>query len=445
MGYVKNLMIEQQEQGWRYSDHRICSECLCDGHLRAKIQDRSSGDQCSFCRKSALGSAPFDQLMELIASTAYQYFDHAVNVLPWDGEDKTYFGETFDTWEMIYDRLDPFTERDDVMGTVVGLFDDDLWCRPDVYHLDGAELYAVSWKQFCETVKHELRFFFGKKGSSDGIPETIPVHQMMDTVGHIVSETEGLVSVLPAGTQIVRIRKHRATVAPTTWRDLGSPPEDVAPSNRMSPAGISMFYAALDSGTARAEMEAGNLSIRDRLTRAVWKNTRDIRILDLTAVPESVPSMFSMPRFEREVLIFLQRFLEDVRMPVEHDGREHIDYVPTQIVTEFFRHGATDDDLQGLEGVVYPSAQHADGRSIVIFVSKDDLDPSRGNGKEDPVLVLDPHSIVRLPARRLRMIWRACKKRWTDSPWVKNRLWARTLRGGPPPRPGTRRPTRRRH
>ena len=445
MGYAKTLMLEQQEQGWEFSDYRICSRCLCDEHLRTRIQEDAIDDQCSFCLSSDRGSAPLDELMRLVASTAHEYFDRAVETLAWDGEEKAYIGETFDTSEMIYDRLDPFTERDDIMDTVVGLFEDDLWCRPDVYHLDGAELYAVSWKQFCETVKHELRFFFGKKGSSDGISETIPVHQMMDTVGHIVLETEGLVSVLPAGTQIVRIRRHRATVAPTTWRDLGPPPEDVAPSNRMSPAGVSMFYAALDSDTARAEMEAGNPSIRDRLTRAVWKNTRDIGILDLTAVPESVPSMFSMPRSEREVLIFLQRFLEDVRMPVEHDGREHIDYVPTQIVTEFFRHGATDDDLQGLEGVVYPSAQHPGGRSIVIFVSKDDLDPGRGNGKEDPLLVLDPHSIVRLPARRFRMIWRACKRIWTDSPWAKNRLWEETLCGGPPPRPGTRRPTRRRH
>ena len=330
------------------------------------------------------------------------------------------------------------------MGAVVDLFDDDEWCKQDIYHLDGAELYVLSWKQFCETVKHESRFFLRKSDSDDWTSETIPVHQMMDTVGHIALQTAGLVSVLPAGTQIVRIRKHRATVTPTTWRDLGPPPEDVAPSNRMSPTGIAMFYAALEEATARAEMEADDLSIRDRLTRAIWRNTRDIRILDLTAIPEIIPSMFSLPRSQREGLIFLQRFLEDVRMPVRHDGRERIDYVPTQIVTEYFRHGTTLDDLQGLEGIVYPSVQQPGGRSIVIFVSQDDLDPNRKKEREDPLLVFDPESTVRLPARRFRMIRRVCKRIWTDSRWVKNRIWAKTLRGGPLPGAGTRRPTRRR-
>ena len=396
MGYAKTVMMEQQEQGWEYSDHRICSRCLCDEHLRTRIQESASDDQCSFCLSCDRGSAPLDDLMRLVASTVHQYFDRAVDTLPWDGEEKAYFGETFNTSEMIYDRLDPFTERDDVMDTVVGLFDDDQWCRPDVYHLDGAELYAVSWKQFCETVKHKVRFFFGKKDRDDWMSETIPVHQMMDTLGHIVVQTGGLVSILTQGTKIFRIRRHSAADVPDNWRELGPPPDRVAPSNRMSPAGISMFYAALEEATALAEMEAGNLSDEDRLTCATWRNTRDIKTLDLTAIPESVPSMFSLPRSQREALIFLHRFVKDVRMPVEHDGREHIDYVPTQIVTEFFRHGSTSDDLQGLEGIVYPSAQQPRGRSMVIFASRDDLDPNRRKEKRDPLLSLESKSMVRL-------------------------------------------------
>ena len=365
--------------------------------------------------------------MELIASTFRQYFDRAVDKLAWDGEEEQYFGATFDTSEVMFDCLDPFTERTDVMDAVLDLFDDDVWCTPDVYHLEGAKLYTLSWQQFCKTVKHEVRFFFGLKDPADWMSETIPIHQMMDTLGQLLLQTNGLISVLPEGTRIVRIRKHRRTVVPDTWGDLGAPPAHAALSNRMSPAGIAMFYAALDEATARAEMEAGGLSIGDRLTRATWKNTCDIRILDLTAVPDSVPSMFAMPRAEREALIFLQRFLEDVRMPVEHDGREHIDYVPTQIVTEFLRHGTTHEDLQGLEGIVYPSAQQPGGRSMVIFVSKDDLDPSRGGGGEDPLLVLDSKSIKRLPARRFRMIWRACKRVWEDLRQRENPPWARTL------------------
>ena len=396
MGYVKTLMLEQQEQGWEYSDYRICSRCLCDEHLRTKIQEQSSAEPCSFCMKSDHGSAPFDDLMGLLSSTAGQYFNRAVDRLPWDGEDQMYLGETLDTSEMILERLDPFSERDNVLDAVVRLFDDDEWCRTDVYHLEGVELYAVSWKRFCDTVRHRVRFFFGREHRDDWMSETIPVHKMMGTLGHIIVQTAGLVSILTQGTKVFRIRKHLAAHVPDTWRELGPPPDRVAPSNRMSPAGIAMFYAALEQETALAEMEVGSLSDEDRLTGATWRNTRDIRILDLTAIPGSVPSMFSLPRSQRDALLFLHKFVKDVRMPVEHDGREHIDYVPTQIVTEFFRHGTTSDDLQGLEGIVYPSAAAPGGRAAAIFVSQRELDPDRRAESGGPILSLDPESIVRI-------------------------------------------------
>lgn len=396
MGLAKTLMMEQQEQGWRYSDYRICPRCLSDEYLRTRIQEQSGAERCSFCLKSDLGSAPFDDLMNLIASTAHQYFDRAVDTLGWDGEEKTYFGETFDTSEMILDRLDPFTDRIDVMDAVVDLFDDEEWCRTDVYHMDGAELYRLSWVQFCETVKHKVRFFFERIDSSDWMSEMVPVRQMMDTLGRIVSEADDLVTLLPQGTRVFRIRRHSSNGIQGTWKELGPPPDKFALSSRMSPAGISMFYGALEARTALAEMVMGDPANKGNLTGATWRNARDLRILDLAAVPEGVPSMFAMPRFQREGLLFLQTFVQNVREPVEHDGREHFDYVPTQVVTEFFRRGTTSEDLQDLDGMVYPSAQQNDGRSVVIFVSQDDLDPNSAAEKEAPLLSLDAKSIVRL-------------------------------------------------
>lgn len=37
-------------------------------------------------------------------------------------------------------------------------------------------------------------------------------------------------------------------------------------------------------------------------------------------------------------MIFLDRFAHEVSKPVAPDALEHIEYVPTQIVTEYFRH-----------------------------------------------------------------------------------------------------------
>ncbi len=64
---------------------------------------------------------------------------------------------------------------------------------------------------------------------------------MLGTIGRLCSEF-GLVEDLPAGSVIFRARESKRAL---TVRELGPPPRDLAlQSNRMSPAGIVMFYAS---------------------------------------------------------------------------------------------------------------------------------------------------------------------------------------------------------
>ena len=81
--------------------------------------------------------------------------------------------------------------------------------------------------------------------------------------------------------------------------------------------------------------------------------------------------------------------------------REHIDYVPTQILTEYFRKRVKGDGGSAIDGVVYPSARRRGERSIVIFASQDDLDPEKLWGAE-PLLKLDQTSVKRLRRSRRR-------------------------------------------
>jgi hypothetical protein len=87
--------------------------------------------------------------------------------------------------------------------------------------------------------------------------------------------------------------------------------------------------------------------------------------------------------------------VEEIRNPVKHDGREHIDYVPTQILTEYLQRSYRALDNRPLGGIIYKSAQRRRGRSIVIFASHSDLDPDGlltwGGGQ--PILKLDPASV----------------------------------------------------
>ncbi len=169
----------------------------------------------------------------------------------------------------------------------------------------------------------------------------------------------------------------------------------------MSAAGISVFYAGMDIGTAKEETTA-NLDLSDDkiLTGAVWTNTRPLNVLDLTKLPP-VPSFYAQVRYDRDHLLFLRDFVKSITPPVSHDGREHTEYVPTvptQILTEYFRHRYRLHDGGQLDGIIYPSARRKHGRSVVIFASQEDLNPrpSEWWNERTPPLVLDTASIRRL-------------------------------------------------
>ena len=60
--------------------------------------------------------------------------------------------------------------------------------------------------------------------------------------------------------------------------------------NRMSPAGISMFYGASDKDTAKKEVL--NEEWKDsQITKGTFALKQDLQIIDLTHLPE-IPSIF---------------------------------------------------------------------------------------------------------------------------------------------------------
>jgi hypothetical protein len=103
-----------------------------------------------------------------------------------------------------------------------------------------------------------------------------------------------------------------------------------------------------------------------RYTVGEFETVADRVILDLTNLP-GVPSIFEESRRDvRPQLIFLNSFVKEFAKPVALDGSEHVEYVPTQIITEYFRNAFRTGTR--LAGIRYPSAQHQGGSSVVLFV-----------------------------------------------------------------------------
>jgi hypothetical protein len=98
-----------------------------------------------------------------------------------------------------------------------------------------------------------------------------------------------------------------------------------------------MFYGSDERETAVAEIDDDpGLGI----AVGTFQTMRDATILDLTRLPKRVgffEQQSDASYVNRYTLEFLHRFVKSLAAKVEPGAQEHIDYVPTQVVTEWFR------------------------------------------------------------------------------------------------------------
>ena len=140
----------------------------------------------------------------------------------------------------------------------------------------------------------------------------------------------------------------------------------------MSPAGIPMFYAGDEADTALEE----TASEPGRFAVGRFETIRDAMVLDLTAIPE-LPSLFE-PISEdagtppRRILKFLRFIASQISRPIERDDRVHIEYVPTQVITEFVRSRRLPDGRL-VDGIKYRSSVRPGYTSYVLFATQDNL------------------------------------------------------------------------
>lgn len=200
--------------------------------------------------------------------------------------------------------------------------------------------------------------------------EGISASRMLDAIGEVVEEA-GLVRELPTGTKLFRGRVGPSTKPYRSARRLGPPPQGKAVANRMSPEGIPMFYGALQPYTAIAETVQGRLKKGEILTLGAFETLENIYVLDLTNVP-LIPSLFSPRRYLRPALGFLHSFVSDLSKPIKKDERVHTEYVPTQIVTEYFRYSFHRDWGPRIQGILYPSSRAKGGTACVLFFTREE-------------------------------------------------------------------------
>lgn len=262
----------------------------------------------------------------------------------------------------------PLNCEGDLFEDIAQSFHNTAWypCAKGFWlHLHRHVELRYSWEHFVHEVKHHSRFFF----TSQQIDDNERHHrddgplELLNEIGKM-AESLTLIRTVPAKTPLFRVRKAKPGVAYKTFEDVGPPPPEVATAGRMNPAGISYFYLALEEKTALAEVLDKPPS---RAALAFFVTKVDLRVLDLTQLPPS-PSVFDKEEADtREIVLFLEGFVNAISEPITRDGPEHIEYVPSQVVSEFLAQMFRAEAGDQLDAVVYPSAVMPGGRNVVIF------------------------------------------------------------------------------
>jgi len=257
----------------------------------------------------------------------------------------------------------------------------EIWCIKSPFQLRKDDQLFATWEDFCFAVKHQTRYLFFRQ--DDDVYSQYKPSLILDEIGNILDEVN-LNTKIKTSKSLIRAREHLESITLKSAKELGTPPMSAAKySNRMSPAGIPMFYGSFEEDTAINEILKNNVSPGIVLTLGFFHPIRDLNVLDLTNIPE-VPSLFSdEERHLRAPISFLRKFARDLSKPVKQDGYEHINYVPTQIVTEYIRHRYRDRFGVKVDGIIYRSSVVDEGTSFVLFVENDqcinNLDESSSN------------------------------------------------------------------
>lgn len=387
----------------------VCSECIVDEHLRAVVVQNADEDApCSFCEEERTPAAPLEALVEHIQNCFHFRYEDAAGSLPWDGEEGRYFGPTYDTQE----ALENIGLYDAITGGNCELFDaicselgDETWTDRDPFALPEDRRLNLSWESFSGYIKHHRRFFFlggdPKYAEFDGGDTLLGPEPLLRNLVQFAIRYS-LVRLLPAGTALFRVRHQRRGEKLRSPLELGAPPPEKAEqTNRMSPPGIAMTYLAEDEATALAETgEPRPKGKRKTYAVAKFWLSREVAVLDLSGMP-SVPGFFDLDAApHRDARAFLSRFASEVSKPIARDNHVHIDYVPTQVVTEYFR-DAKALRSRAVRGLRFQSSRNPPGLSLVLFGGREilDLEPDERaqltdtereqDGAANPLLKLD--------------------------------------------------------
>jgi hypothetical protein len=253
MGGMKRLLEDMEERGWTTAgDGYVCPDCVDDDALAAHLATHAEKTRCDYCGRSSDEpiAAPVDELVAVVHDgLASEYGDANEEGVPYESREGGWQGEVEHAYDLLWGTL----THERLLADVSGAMADTAWVQRDYWRLPRHQALAFGWESFRDVVTHRHRFLFARIAADPDDPDDLSPIGTLEAVCRAILDAE-LIRTIPAGTELFRAQTHAPSETLAGAARLGAPPVELArTSNRMSPAGIAMFYAATDPSTAVVE------------------------------------------------------------------------------------------------------------------------------------------------------------------------------------------------
>lgn len=345
----------------------VCSDCVNIESIKKEGVYSLENKLCFYCKENKVEVIDRDDVIELLS------LRFLGAVVPFsqcsEHERGMYFfahDETLNPLEIfnMIDWLELGSEqfRDDLYCEIeksLGSEYEDLFVYDDGT-LDGGNEYEAKWDTFIRSIHHKHRFFnHNAKTFLDSLFALI--HEDGKIIDTVIYELNPNTPIFRA--RIANTVEERTAIYSDPASQLGAVPAMLAGEQRMTPTGISAFYASDSRETCFSEVRA---TTGDIVMSAEFRATDTLRLLDLSKLKEV--SQMSVCPFDKDFVdkshksYFIQRLVFLLSKPASQ--RKNSVYLETQVIFEYFRTYFS----EGIYGIAFNSVQNdMEGMNIALF------------------------------------------------------------------------------
>ncbi|GAA0319232.1 RES family NAD+ phosphorylase [Psychrobacter aestuarii] len=345
----------------------VCSECVNIESIKNENLFTLYEKRCCYCKEIKNSVADKGEIISLLSLRFKDSIipfsecsEHEQGMFFYAHDDKLDPKEFFELLDFVEFGSEDFKgDLSDKVQDILGEQSEELFVYNDG-NLDHNNDYEDRWSDFIKSIHYNHRFF--NKNVKEFLDSLFSlIHENRVVREDVIYELNPNISIFRA--RIANTVKERTDIYSDPANQLGPVPAILAGEQRMTPTGISAFYASENRETCFSEVRA---TTGDVVMSAEFRAKKILRLLDLSKLKE-ISKMAICP-FDKDFVdkshksCFIARLVFLLSKPASQ--RKNSVYLETQVIFEYFRTYFSEN----IHGIAFKSIQSGmKGMNFALF------------------------------------------------------------------------------